>query len=277
MRKTILLLAWMLAAVPASSVQEVKPNGEAPAMPGTGSGTADATASKPGELYDKGVDLHFNYPVEMSTLDTSAEMERGHKNLFGTSGENDPEHQKAKSCVRYILDAELPENKAPHRAASLDGIWVDDTKEFNESRKPAAISAKILVMEIVRDCLPKQLKKTDNDTLGAIALSFVSEPWIQRMPKPIWYEVGKQKIHMNSGVGRPILNGELAPVPIIIMSMASEWHGHLLAWVFTSNDTEIFNEITKSTVRFGDGAWGPMFAANIGPNGSGAPMTILPK
>ena len=110
-----------------------------------------------------------------------------------------------------------------------------------------------------------------------MALSAISMPGIGRMPKPIWYEIGKQKVHMNSGVGRPIVNGQVASAPLIIMSMATQWRGHLLAWVFTSNDTEIFNEMTKSLVQFGNGPWGTMFAANIGSKDSGTPITIAPK
>lgn len=113
--------------------------------------------------------------------------------------------------------------------ANLDGDWVDDSKEYRESRKPEPIFAKILVVEFLRECLPKKLQKDENDALGSMALSFVSEPWVQCMPKPLWYEVGKQKIHMNSGVGRPVVNGQLAPAPIFIMSMATQWRGHLLA------------------------------------------------
>ena len=82
---------------------------------------------------------------------------------------------------------------------------------------------------------------------------------------------------MNSGAGRPIVDGHLASAPIIIMSMATQWRAHLLAWVFSSNDTEVFNGITKSLVQFGDGPWEPMLASNVGPRGSGAPMTIAPK
>jgi hypothetical protein len=233
--------------------------------------------SQPGAGGQKAGEVTAPKPVEMRTLDFNAEMESGHQNIYGISGENDPEHQMAKRCVRPLLDTELPQDKAPQRAANLDGVWVDDSKEYKESRKSEPIVAKILLMEIVRDCLPKQLRKNENDTLGNIALSFVSEPGIRRMPKPLWYEVGQQKIHMNSAVGRPIANGGLASAPIIIMSMTTQWRGHLLAWVFTSDDAEIFNEITKSLVQFGGGKWGPMFAANIGPPGSGTPMTILPK
>ena len=261
---TVLLLGVMLAATHASVQQEAKPN-------------AEKSASQPGEFYDKGLDLHFNYPVEMHTLDASADMESGHLSAYGVSGENDPEHQKAKRCMRPFLDAELPVDKAPQRAANLKGVWVDDSREYKESRKPEPIFAKMVFVEILRDCLPKKLQKNENDALGSIALGFVSEPGIERMPKPLWYEIGKQKIHMNSGAGRPTINGQLAPAPIFIMSMTTQWRGHLLAWIFTSNDTEIFNQMTKSLVKFGDGAWSPMFAANIGPNGSGTPMTILPK
>ncbi|HEV2246895.1 MAG TPA: hypothetical protein VGW37_09625, partial [Terriglobia bacterium] len=117
----------------------------------------------------------------------------------------------------------------------------------------------------------------EEDVRRSMALSPVSMPGIGRRPKPIWYDIGTQKVHMNSGVGRPIVNGQLASAPLIVMCMATQWRGHQLAWVFTSNDAEIFNEMTKSVVQFGDGPWGIMFPANIGPRGSGTPMTILPK
>lgn len=275
---TILLLGYTLAATPASGQQDAKRNAEKPASQlGAEPKASDVTATKPGEFYDQKLDLHFHYPVEMHILDPCAEMELGHQNLYGVSGENDPEHQEAKRCTRFLLDADLPEDKAPKRAANLGEVWIDDSKEYKESRKPVSIFAKILLVEIVRECLPKELQKNENDALGSIAMTFVSGPGMEPMGKPLWYEVGKQKIHMNSAGGRPIVSGQLAPAPILIMSMTTQWHGHLLAWVFTSNDLEIFNATTKSLAQFGDGPWGPMFAANIGPKGSGTPMTILPK
>ena len=258
-----------------------RPKQAAPESAGTAQAAPKAEqaseAAKPGIFYDKSMNLYFNYPVEMRTLDMAAEMESGHLNVYGVSGDNDPEHQEAKRCIHPLLDADLPQDKAPQRLASLEGVWVDDSKEYKESRKPQPIMAKIMLVELDRGCVPKKLKKKDDATLGNMALSAVSLPGIQRMPKPIWYEIGKQKIHMNSGAGRAIVNGQLDPAPIIIMAMTTDWRGHLLEWVFTSNDTEIFNEITKSLVRFGDGRWAQMFPANIGPKGSGTPMTILPK
>lgn len=276
---TPILLIWLiLASTPANSQQTTTTNARTSASSSQSEPkTNDVTALKPGEFYDKELDLHFNYPVEMRTLDASTDMDSGHLNIYGVSGANDPEHQEAKRCVRSLLDADLPEDKAPKRVASLDGIWVDDSKEYKESRKPEPIFAKILMVEIVRNCLPKKLQKHENDALGSIAMSAVSEPGIQRMPKPLWYDVGGLKIHMNSGAGRPIVNGQLASAPIFIMSMATQWRGHLLAWCFISNDTETLNELTKSLVQFGNGPWGTMFAGNIGPKGSGTPMTILPK
>jgi hypothetical protein len=233
--------------------------------------------TKPGVFYDKTLDLSFNYPVEMRTLDMTADMETGHSNIYGNSGQNDKEHQEAKRCMRPLLDAELPQDKAPHRMANLDGVWVEDSEEYKKSAKPQPIFAKVILVELDSNCLPKKLRNNENDVLGNMALSAVAVPGIQRMPNPIWYEIGTQKIHMNSGAGRPVVNGQLDPAPIMIMSMATQWRGHLVEWVFTSNDTEIFNEITKSVVRFGDGPWAPMFPANIGPKGSGTPVTILPK
>jgi hypothetical protein len=233
--------------------------------------------SNSGKFYDKEMDLHFNYPIEMKLLDGASDMESGHRNIFGMPGDTDPEHQQAERCMRILLDACLSADKAPQRNADIQNLWVDDSKQYKESRKAEPIYAKILMVELLPDCVPKKFRKKEDDVLASMALSPVSVPGFGRMPKPIWYEIGKQKIHMNSGVGRPIVNGEVAPAPLIIMSMATQWRGHLLDWVFTSNDTEIFNEMTKSLVRFGDGPWSPMFAPNIGPNGSGTPMTVLPK
>jgi hypothetical protein len=237
----------------------------------------DVSLAKPGMFYDKELDLHFNYPVEMRALDAATDMEIGHRNIFGVSGENDPEHQEAKRCMRVLLDADLESEKAPQRNADIGNLWVDDLKESKESRRPAPIYAKLLMVELAGDCVPEKLRKKENDVLGSMALSAVSIPGVQRMPNPIWYEIGKQKIHMNSGIGRPVVNGQLASAPIIVMAMSTQWRGHLLGWMFVSNDTQTFNEITKSLVQFGDGGWGPMFVANIGPPGSGTPLTILPK
>ena len=235
------------------------------------------SGGKPGEIYVSDLDLRFNYPVEMRALDARADMESGHMNIYGTSGENDPEHAEAKRCIRPLLDAELPKEKAPERLSNMDGVWVDDTKEYKDSRRPQPIFAKIVLIELARQCVPRKLQKKEDDVLGTMAMTAVSEPGLQRMPKPIWYEIGKQKIHMNSSAGRPVVNGQLDPAPIIVMAMTTEWRGHLLAWVFTANDTEIFNEITKSLVRFGDGPWSPMFAANIGAKGAGTPINTLPR
>jgi len=267
-----------IAATPSTGQQGAKASADKPAsQTGAGRKAGAVTAAKPGEFYDKKLALHFNYPTEMRTLDPRADIERGHQNISGTSGANDPEHSEAEGCDRPLLDAELPPDNAPQRTANLDGVWSDDSKEYKEPRKPEPISAHILMMEVVRDCLPQELQKNENDALGSIALSLVSKPGIKRMPTPMWYEISKQKIHMNSGAGRPIVDGRVASAPIIIMSMSTQWRGHLLAWVFSSNDTEVFNGITKSLVQFGDGPWGPMLASNVGPRGSGAPMTITPK
>jgi hypothetical protein len=237
----------------------------------------DVATPQSGVFYDKNLDLHFNYPVEMRTLDAASDMETGHRNIYGMSGDADSEHQEAKRCMNILFDADLPMENAPKRNADVGDLWVDDSKEYKESRKPEPIYAKIVIGELLRDCVPKKLRKKEDDVLGNMALSAVAVPGIGRMQNPIWYEIGRQKIHMNSGVGRPIVKGNLASAPVIIMSMATQWHDHLLVWMFTSNDAEIFNEITKSLVQFGEGPLAPMFAPNIGPKGSGTPMTVLPK
>jgi hypothetical protein len=276
-RKTVpasFLLVCLLSVTPLSGQQDAKPN-----SPTLHDAHANASLeSKPGEFTDKETDLQFNYPVEMSRLDTLANMESGHESWYGVSGENDPEHQKAKNCFRSLLDVELPENYAPDRLASLDGVWVDDTKEYKESAKPESIIGRILLIEIVRSCLPKKLQNHDDDALREVAMELTSAPGIEPVSDPFWLEVAEQKMHVNSGCGRLIVNGQLAPSPVVLLSMSTTWHGHLLLWVFTSNDRQTFDEMTKSLVKFGNGSWATMFTPNLGAKGTGfTSLKILPK
>jgi len=118
----------------------------------------------------------------------------------------------------------------------------------------------------MRECMVgESVPNNEDGLLQAIAQALVSAPGIQRMAKPVWYDLTGQKIHMNAGVGRMIAKGKLAPAPVIMMAMSTDWRGHLLTWLFISDDAEVFNQITNSRVQFGDGPWKPMFAGNFAP------------
>jgi hypothetical protein len=213
----------------------------------------------------------------MKVLDGNAEMESGHENLYGEAGEKDPEHRQAARCVRFHLTLDLPKENAPPRMADDGGMWIDDTKEYKDSREPQPIFAKIVVVELLPACLPKPATKSADDALASMAREAVSLPGLRPAPKPLWYEVAKRKVHMNWSIGRFKLSGHLDEAPTIVMAMSTEWHRHLLLWVFTSNDATILNQLAKSLVQFGDGPWGQMFPGNLGPSGSGTPLKILPN
>jgi hypothetical protein len=267
-------ILFQVCAVATSHGQEFgQPSAEAGSQPQS----EKTSALAPGEFYDKELDLHFNYPVEMDLVDWATAMESGHLAIYGVSGAGDPEHEQARKCVRPLLSAELPAEKAPKRVPDLSDVWVEDSEEHSASPQDKAISASVYIVEIQRSCIPKDARKKEDAAPSGIALGFVSAPGLQKMPAPWWYELGKQKIHMNSSAGRVLLPGGRRTAPIFIMSMATSWQGHLLAWVFTSNDTKTFNEITKSLVRFGNNPWSPMFAPNVGPKGTGTPVNVLPK
>jgi hypothetical protein len=227
----------------------------------------------PGQFYAKDLDLHFNFPVEMKVVDMFAKIEQGHHAIFGVAGDTDAEHKEANRCVRPLLDAELPEDKAPQRRPSLAPV-LPDAPGAKEERP---IYAEILFTEVLSDCLPKKLRKNDDAVLFDLAATPTSGPGVAPITKPLWYEIGKQKIHMTAGAGRVSANGRAVTEPLLIMAMATQWHGHVLLWTFTSNDREIFNELTKSVVQFGNTAPAQMFPPNIGPKGAGTPMTVLPK
>lgn len=51
----------------------------------------------------------------------------------------------------------------------------------------------MVMVDLLPDCVPKKFRKKEDEVLASMALSPVSMPGIGRMPKPIWYEIGKQK------------------------------------------------------------------------------------
>ena len=156
----VLLALMLLCGLPgkAKAQQTAVPPAAPQAQPSPNTNDSGAAAEN-GKFYDKNLDLSFNYPVEMRAVDMIADMEAGHMNLYGSSGDNDPEHREARRCVHPLLDADLPAEKAPQRLASMEGVWVDQTKEYKESYKPQPIFAKLILMEFDRSCLPKKLQK----------------------------------------------------------------------------------------------------------------------
>ena len=276
MRTIVKAATWLVGCVWMSislHAQEAKPNTPAPAA----ASPAQVSTAEPGRFYDKDLDIHFNYPVEMEVRDAAADMAYSHIALDGKPGDSSLSIQQDDHCFRSLLNVNLPAEKAPKRMADIQNIWID-SEENKSSRVAEPIMAKIEVVEFARDCLPKDIKKKDDEALRVIARSYVSISGLKH-PDPWWFEVAGQKMHMDSGVGRPIVNGKLANAPIIDMAMSMAWKGHLLTWIFMSNDVEIFNGMTKSIVQFGNGPWGTMFPTNFGPKGSGSgtPVTVLPK
>jgi len=148
-----------VGSTPASDQTSAKPSLGTSWLERTAPKADAVNVSSPGMFYDKELDLHFNYPVEMRALDAATDMEVGHRNIFGVSGDNDPGHQEAKRCMHVLLDADLPPEKAPQRNADIGNLWVDDSKEYKESRKPEPIYAKFMMVELAGDCVPEKLQK----------------------------------------------------------------------------------------------------------------------
>lgn len=110
-------------------------------------------------------------------------MRRGHRNVYGVSAKNDPEHQQAERCMLPLFYAELSGDKTPQRPADIRGMWTDDSDEYKRSRKTEPIFAQISIMEMVRECMGEENIAThEDDVLRAIAQALVSAPGIQRMP-----------------------------------------------------------------------------------------------
>jgi len=147
--------------------------------------------------------------------------------------------------MRILLDMELPKENAPQCDADIGNLWVDHSKEYKESRKVEPIFVKNAHCGASTGMRTKKAQKE--------AEGYSGEPGAERRFH------ARDRVHTKA---------HLASAP--------RYRDHLLEWVITSNDTQIFNVLT-TVVRFGNGSWGRMFAPKLGPKGSGTPVNMLPN
>jgi hypothetical protein len=256
--KPLLLVLALLATIQSASGQQPVPKETESAPP--------ASFSQPGIFYDNTLDLHFYYPLEMPRTDMPSAAEHPSPEGLGQSAPGDRQRDEAAACLRIMLRADLPADKAGTRPATLDGT-VRVPSPGNEG-----IRATIQLFEVDMNCVCKALRKKRDAAMREIAGTITHVREMEKMGPPLWYGLGTQKVHMSAAVGR--LNpGEQ---PVLMMAMVTDYKHHVLMWIVHSNDAETFNSLTKSRVQFGGQPAFPLFAADVGPNGFTG-VNILPK
>jgi hypothetical protein len=204
----------------------------------------------PTEWHSTTLNLRFNYPAEFATADVSEVLKDGHLTLPGISGDSDPALAAATRCLRPDLLLRL----TPTAGSQKSGT--------------------ILLAELDVDCLTPQQQVMSKDLLANMAEVVNKVPGMTSIAQPAWYNVGWQKVHMAAAQGMPqgapSTPDGANPAQLFTMGFSTTWNNHLLVWYFTSNSTDLLNQMTKSTVKFGRSAAAPLYASTIGNSSNSA-------
>ncbi len=112
-------------------------------------------------------------------------------------------------------------------------------------------SATILLAELDLHCVVEQGNADANDILTRMAEVVEKTPRMSRIIEPTSYSVERQRVHIAAAQGHLKSEGETSPFTIFTMGLSTNWNSHLLVWFFTSNNINMLDTITKSTVAFG--------------------------
>jgi hypothetical protein len=206
-----------------------------------------APTANPVTFHSDLLDLSFSYPASL-IAQALPSLDKQHAEIAAREPANaTPESRKTDQCSDK----------------SLLAVRKDDPNH------PQAVSAKILVSRIGVDCMPASYKAQLDNVATAMSTGLAQDHDLRPIDQPIWYEIGKTRIHFAASESAPPANDTTAgptktPEPRWLGSAAFVWNDNLVSIVVESNDISLFNEMLHSKIGFGKTAAAPLFPADIG-------------
>lgn len=229
--------------------------------------TAAAQPASPGttEWESEPLSLRLFYPSDLVKSDTTEVMQGGQLSLFGISGATDPKLVQATRCLRPMLLLELPRTGLAQTTASQP--TADGATKVTIT---PVTTATILLAELDVNCLSdEQMHSTS--LLAQMAEIVNKVPGMKPIAEPSTYTIGWQKVRMAAAQGQPQGQPQpdaaaqpSGPLQLFTMGISTNWNSHLLVWYFSSNNIDMLNRITKTTVRFGRAQAAPLYPVTIG-------------
>ena len=205
-----------------------------------------AQVERPGLFHETGTGLTMRYPVELVLRDAQKAIDEGHVAVFGSMQNEAREHELATRCVKPILLAEL-------------------TDVSPQGKEPSAASAAtLLLFEFMasKECKADFKYKDDEQVAGGIAQTAFQLPGATPLSQPLWFDFGKQKLHVAfSALG---LQNTAPDQPHALIAMAAmRYHGHILGWWMSADQLNTFNDLTKTSIELDDGHIYPLVPFNL--------------
>ncbi len=210
------------------------------------SGAVKAQTDQPGIFHETATGLTMRYPVELVVLDAQKSIDQGHVAAFGCLQNQAKEHALASRCIKPILLAELPAD-SPQGNASL-----------------TASAASLLLFEFIssKECKAGFKYKDNEAVAGGIAQAVYQLPGAATLGPPVWFDLGKQKLHAAFAALGVQNTSPDQPRGLITMAVM-RYHKHILGWLMFADHRNTFNDITKTSIELDDGKTYPLIPFNL--------------
>lgn len=205
-----------------------------------------AQTTQTGVFHETATGLTMYFPVELVVRDAQKAIDEGHIAVFGSMQNEAKEHELAGRCMKPLLLAELPESSS----------------RVNEP--VGANAATLLLFEFIasKECKAGFKYKDDEMVAGAIAQTAIQLPGATPLSQPLWFDVGKQKLHAafaafglkSTPPGQP---------PALVVMAAMRYHKHILGWLMSASQLNTFNDLTKTSIELDDGKAYPLVPFNL--------------
>jgi hypothetical protein len=188
----------------------------------------------------------MRFPVELVLRDPQQAMDEGHVAVFGSLRVQAKEHELGSRCLKPILFGELPDGPPEQDVPSGAGAATLLLFEFNASK----------------ECKAGFKHKDDESVAGGVAQTATQLPGATPLSQPLWFDFGKQKLHIAfSAMG---LQNTAPDQPHALIAMAAmRYHGHILGWAMAASYLNTFNDLTKTSIELDDGHIYPLVPFNL--------------
>ena len=210
------------------------------------SGFAGAETGQPGIFHEPDTGLTMRYPVELVLRDAQKSIDEGHVAVFGSMQNEAKAHELAGRCMKPILLGELP----------------DQAKQGDPPSD--ANAATLLLFEFIasKECKAGFKYKDDEAVAGGIAQTVLKLPGAAPLSQPLWFDFGKQKLHIAfSAIGLQNTSPDQPHALIAIAAM--RYRGHILGWLMSADHLNTFNDLTKTSIELDDGKVYPLVPFNL--------------
>jgi hypothetical protein len=209
-------------------------------------GSAVAQTEQPGVFHEPATGLTMRFPVELVVRDAQKAIEEGHIAAFGSMQNEAKEHELAGRCMKPILLAELPNGPAQSHETS------------------SAPAATLVMFEFIasKECKAGFKYKDDEKVAGGVAQWATQLPGATPLSRPLWFDVGKQKLHVSFAAFGLQNTSPDQPHALMVMT-AMRYHEHILCWMMSAMQLGTFNDLTKTSIELDDGKVYPLVPFNL--------------